>query len=349
MGAVTTSLGGGLTDSASENVTLLAGEDLFSKTDAITTSTFVSGGFDSLGNSYTVRPIAISDITVVVGKTGSSNTGVRPIFKTILAGDPAINSTVIVFTGPLANNIDFLLSTESLYLYPTFTNIQGYYGFEQAEVGGSIDYGQGGGGGQSIYKGTTKLQNISSLSGSITQVSIPSAPGNVNASNVTDTSANITWTAPADDGMQSPAAYSAANIKGYRINYRNSSSENWKVLVANTGSNTLSRVVTNLLPITYYEVQVAALNVVTDEHNKKIIYTGNEPPVDSSITAHVGERSATYSFTTTPTTNNAKIWTGSQFKKSIIKIWDGAAWIQYPNVRAKVWDGTVFKDLALDS
>jgi len=339
MGAVTTSLGGGLADTAGTTVTLGAGEDLFSNIITSITSSFVSGGFDSLGNSYTVRPIAISDITVVVGKDASSNIGVRPIFKTSFTGDPAINSTVIVFTGPLANYSDFLLSTELLYLYPTFANTSAHYGLEQAQVGSKIDYAAGGGGGSKVYKGTTKIENSSSLSGSITQVSIPSAPGNVNASSVTDTTANITWTAPADDGMQSPAAYSAANIKGYRINYRKSGLENWKVLVANTGSNTLSRVVTDLLPSTYYEIEVAALNVVTDAHNTD--YT--------SITAHVGARSATYSFTTTATTNNARIWTGSEFKKSIIKIWDGAAWIQYPNVRAKVWDGTVFKDLALDS
>jgi hypothetical protein len=331
-------LGGGFGDPADTTFNnLTAGEDVFSNITLSTTSTLISGGFDSLGNSYTVKPIAISNVTVIVRKYQSANTGVRPIFKTSFTGNPAVNSTVIVFTGP-ANNSDFLLSTESLYLYPVFTDSSAYYGFEQVEVGTQIQIASGGTRGNT-YRGTTKIDGANKLSGSVTQVSIPSLPGNVNSSSVTDTTANITWTAPADDGIQSPTAYSAANIKGYRINYRNSSLENWKVLVANTGSNALFRVVSGLTPSTYYEVQVAALNSVTDAHN--IDYT--------SITAHVGSRSVTHSFNTIASTNNIKVWDGTAFKKSIIKIWDGAAWIQYPNVRAKVWDGTVFKDLALDS
>jgi hypothetical protein len=345
MGAITTSLGSGLGDAAGRTLTISSGEDVLSPYTINSSSTYVSGGFDSLGNSYTLRPIGITDVTVRVGRSGSNPTSVtiRPTFKTNLSGKVSsrVNSIASVNFSFLGVGQDISLSTESEYVYPLFTNDQGFYGFRGVAGSAPMEYGGGGTGFiQSIYQLIpSTITNSDSISGSITQASIPSAPSNPNALSITDISANITWSAPTDDGVQSPAAYSASNIKGYRINYRNSTSENWKVLVANTGSSTLSRVVTGLSPSTYYEIQVAALNSVTDAHNSSY----------ANITAHVGSRSVTKTFTTAVSTNDARIWTGSEFKKSIIKIWDGAAWIEYPNVRAKVWDGTAFKDLTLDS
>jgi hypothetical protein len=340
MGAVTSSLGGGLNDSTDQTVTLSTNEEMWSNVVLTNTSTYISGGFDSLGNAYTTRPIAITDISILVARSQSANVGIRPQFKSgvnINQGTPLFNSSVTLFTGSLA--ADTTLSTESLYIYKTFTTEQSHYGFKAVELSGAVEYGHGGSVGQ-VFKGLTgTISSNRKLSGSITQVSIPGPVRTPNALSITDTTANIIWSAPADDGMQSPASYSASNIKGYRINYRNSGAENWKVLVANTGSNSTSRIVTGLSPSTYYEIQVAALNAVTDAHNSSY----------ANITAHVGERSITYPFTTAVSTNDARIWTGAEFKKSIIKIWNGTAWIQYPNVRAKVWDGTVFKDLALDS
>jgi hypothetical protein len=338
MGSVTINRGDGITDSAGSTVSLSLGEDVVSNVGLSTTSTYVSGGFDSLGNSYTTRPIAVSNVTVRLGKSGTANVGVRPIFKTVLAGNPIVNSTVTVFTGPLPLGTDFSLSTESSYLSPTFGGEDGYYGFEQVELSGSIEHSRGGTRG-SIWRGTTRIDNDNKLSGLVTQVSIPSQPNSPNTVSVSDISANIIWSAPLDDGLQNPVAYSAANINGYRINYRNSSLEKWKVLVANTGSNALFRVVTGLIPSTYYEVQVAALNDVTDAHNTD--YT--------SITAHVGSRSVTHSFTTIPSTNDIKVWDGTAFKKSILKVWDGSAWLEYPDITVKVWNGTAFEDVPLDS
>jgi len=335
MGAVTTSLGDGTGDAANQTFTLRATEDILSSYTVSSSSTYVSGGFDSLGNSYTTKPIGITNVSVVIGRSGSANVGVRPAFKTTLSGKTPsrVNSTVTAYTGLISVGGDQLLSTESTYVYPLFINDnEGYYGLKVI-TSGPIEYGRGGTG--DIYSVYQLIQSTvtsaDKLSGSVTQASIPSAPtGNINASTGFDTKSTITWGPPLDDGMQSPPAYSASNIKGYRINYRNSSSENWKVLVANTGSNALSTLVTGLSPSTYYEIQVAALNAITDAHNTNY----------SSITAHVGVRSSTYSFTTVASTNNAKIWTGSEFKNSIIKIWNGSGWIQYPFVRAKVWDGT---------
>jgi hypothetical protein len=339
MGAITQESGNGLSDSADKQVTLDVGEDVFSNVKLQSSSTYVSGGFDSLGNGYGSRPIAISDVTVVLGRNGSANVGVRPIFKTDFYGNPALTSTTTVFTGSLAVNAKFLLSTESSYFYPTFaTTNDVYIGFEGVTISGSIDYGRGGLRGD-VWEGTSRITNEDKLSGTYTQISIPSPPLNPNVISITDTTANIIWSAPTDDGIQSPAAYSASNIKGYRINYRNSSLENWKVLVANTGSNSLFRVVTELVPSTYYEVEVAALNVVTDAHN----------PTYSNITAHVGVRSVTKSFTTGASTNHIKISDGSTFKKSILKVWDGSAWLEYPDITVKVWNGSAFKDVALDS
>ena len=345
MGAITTSLGGGLSDTANQTLTLDSGEDVLSEYTVNASSTYVSGGFDSLGNAYTLRPIGITDVTVRVGRNSSANVGITPIFKTNLSGKvpSRVNSTTILYTSSLPVSGDTSLSTESEYVYPLFTSDLGYYGFRGVSPSGVMEYGAGGNGFiESTYQLIpSTITTSDSISGSVTQASIPSAPLNVNASSITDTTANITWTGPVDDGIQSPASYSAANIKGYRINYRNSSLENWKVLVANTGSNALFRVVTELSPSTYYEVQVAALNAVTDAHNKKTFYTGNESPFDYSITAHVGSRSVTKTFTTAVSTHSIRVWTGTEFKKGIVKIWDGSAFLQYPNITAKVWDGII--------
>jgi hypothetical protein len=351
MGAVTTSLGSGLTDPADQTISMNASTALVSNVVLSTTSTYVSGGYDSLGNQYTTRPVAVTDISVRVGRNSSNPAfiALRPLFKTSLTGIPAVNATTSVNMSTLSVGQDITLSTESAYRYKAFANSSTvYYGFEGTSGSGTIEYGRGGSA-NAIYSQVqvnsttyTTMEEISGsdkLSGSITQASIPSSPGNPNALSVTDISANIIWSAPTDDGMQDPAAYSASNINGYRINYRNSGSENWKVLVANTGSNALFKVVFGLVSSTYYEIQVAALNDVTDAHNSTY----------SNITAHVGSRSITYPFTTAVSTNDIRVWIGSEFKKGIVKVWDGSAWLQYPNISIKTWNGTAFEDAALDS
>lgn len=337
MGAITTSLGGGTGDSANQTIAISPSADLVSNISPSSTSTYLSGGFDSIGNPYITRPIAISDVTVIVGKYGSANVGVRAMYKTSLTGSPLVNSTSTYFTGLLGPTDNLTVTTQSTYLYKTFVSTSGFYGIEAPFSGGAIEYANGGSVGF-IANGATQISSTTKLSGSITQVSIPSAPGNPNALSITDTSANIIWSAPSDDGMQSPAAYSASNIKGYRINYRNSGSENWKVLVANTGSNLLYKVVTGLAPSTYYEIQIAALNAVTDSHNSNY----------SNITAHVGSRSITHPFTTLESTHNLRVYANNTYTKATIKIWDGSQWIGYPNIDIKVWDGNEFKETALE-
>jgi hypothetical protein len=347
MGAITESVGNGINDAADVTLTLRVGEDILSPYTINSSSTYVSGGFDSLGNAYTARPIGITDVTVRVGTSGgSSNVGIRPAFKTSLSGkSPSrVNSTVVAYTGmflTLYGNPDASVSTEPTYVYPAFTSDAGYYGFRGFGLSGSMQYGRGGNGFvESVYQLiSSTLTSADRLSGNVTQASIPGPVRTPNALSITDTSANIIWSAPIDDGMQSPAAYSASNIKGYRINYRNSGAENWKVLVANTGSSSTSRVVPGLSPSTYYEIQVAALNAVTDAHNSSY----------ANITAHVGERSITHPFTTAVSTNDIRVWTGTEFKKGIVKIWNGSAWLEYPNITAKVWNGTAFEDVTLDS
>jgi hypothetical protein len=348
MGAITTSLGGGLGDTANQTLTLRTGEDVFSEYTVSASSTYVSGGFDSLGNPYTLRPIGITDVTVRVGRSGSNanNVTIRPMFKTSDSGKvpSLVNATAYVFTTDIAPAGDISLSTESAYVYPLFTNDLGFYGFRG--IGGSapMEYGAGGNGFiESVYQLIpSTITTSDSISGSVTQASIPSAPLNVNASSITDTTANITWTGPVDDGIQNPAAYNYLNITGYRINYRNSNTESWKVLVSNMGqfgSDNLFRVVTDLSPSTYYEIQLAALNAVTDAHN----------PTYGVMTKHVGVRSATHSFTTAVSTHDIRVWTGTEFKKGIVKVWDGAAFLQYPNITAKVWSGKEFKNVLLSS
>jgi hypothetical protein len=352
MGAVTTSIGGGPSTAADQTISMNSITSLVSNVVLSTTSTYVSGGFDSIGNSYITRPVAVIDVSVPVGRNGSSTSSItlRPFFKTSQNGVPGKDSTVSVDMNSLSPGQDIILSTESTYAYPAFANSSTvYFGFEGVSGSGIIEYGRGGSANAIYYQVLTSPNTTSTLDelggsdkleGSITQASIPSAPGSFSFSSPpTDKTIYLQWNPPADDGMQSPAAYSASNIKGYRINYRNDPEENWKVLVANTGSNATTATVGGLSPSTYYELQFAALNAVTDAHNTNY----------SSITAHVGARGPAQSFTTAVSTNDVGIWTGTELKKSIIKIWDGAAWIQYPNVRAKVWNGTAFQNLVLDS
>lgn len=351
MGAITFSgFGDGISDPANQTISMNSLTYLVSNNTIRTESTYISGGYDSLGNQYTTRPVAITDVSVRVGRNGGSTSfiALRPLFKTSLLGFPAVNATTAINMADLSPAQDITLSTESTYIYPAFANgATIYYGFEGVSGSGTIEYGSGGGNNSIYYQlqsGSTittisELAGSDKLSGGFTQASIPSSPGNPNALSVTDISANIIWSAPTDDGMQSPAAYSASNINGYRINYRNSGSENWKVLVANTGSNALFKVVQELTPSTYYEIQVAALNDVTDAHNSSY----------GSITAHVGSRSITHPFTTAVSTNDVKVWDGSGFKKGRVKIWNGSSWLEYPNISVKTWNGTAFEDAALDS
>jgi hypothetical protein len=346
MGAITESVGQGLSDPADVALTLNYAEDVLSEYSPNTSSTYVSGGFDSLGNAYTTRPIAITDVTVRVGRSGSNtaNIAIKPTFKTSLSGKTfsRVNSTSTLFTGLLSPGQDASLSTESTYAYPLFTSDYAYYGFRGTGGTGPMEYGRGGSGYVvSVYTLIqTTLSSSQRISGSITQASIPSAPGSFSFSSpATDTTIYLQWNPPADDGMQSPAAYSASNIKGYRINYRNDPEENWKVLVANTGSNATNATVTGLSPSTYYELQFAALNAVTDAHNTSY----------SSITAHVGSRGPAQSFNTAASTHDIRIWTGTEFKKGIVKVWSGDSWLQYPNISIKTWNGTAFKTATLDS
>jgi len=255
-------LGDGLGDTGTAWFSSAIDDYIISDVTTSNTGTYVSGGFDSLGNSYTSRPILIVDVTVRVGGTGSggpTSTGsYQPLLSTQNDGTPSTRSGGNVTPGGSTVSA----STDSNFEFAGFSNTKYYYGFQERGVGSTIVYARGGTSG-SIWQNGTLAVSSSRLSGRVTQSSIPNAPTSfaVNSASITPTGMQFTWTAPTDDGGDS------CSIKGYRINYKANTASLWSVLVANTGSITTSVTVGGLSPSTNYDFQVAALNDTTDLHN----------------------------------------------------------------------------------
>lgn len=320
-------LGDGLSDNGTSWFTSATDDYIISDVTTSNTGTYVSGGFDSLGNDYTSRPILIVDVTVRAGGNaislgGPVSTGrYQALISTQDDGTPNTRSGGAETPGATTESI----STDGNFKYKAFSNTKYYYGFQELGTGSSIVYGRGGSSG-SIWQNGTLRQSNSRISGRITQSSIPNAPTNfaVNVSSITPTGMQFTWTAPTDDGGDS------CTINGYRINYKANSASLWSVLVANTGSTATSATVTGLSPSTSYDFQVAALNDVTDLHNSSDY---------SSITAHVGVRSSTVTATTIAD-HQLKVWVvpegggPGQFKT-------------VANTNVSVWTGTEFKNVKL--
>lgn len=297
-----------------------------------TAGTYISGGFDSLGNAYTSRPIMVYDVSVRVGGSydGYTNNAqsLTPIMSSQSDGTPSYGSGGSV--SPTSGTVT--ASSNSSFANRAFAGTKYYYGFNQGGSGTVIVFARGGSSGTIWRNGATAYSN-SRISGSVSWSSIPSAPQSVsvNVASISPTSAQITWTAPADDGG------SATSILGYRINYRKGSSGLWSVYGSgNTGTTATSIVLTDLDPSQYYEVQVAATSTVTDLHNSDY----------SVITAHVGERSSTVSFTTLAD-HQIKVWDGTEFRKAYIKVWDGAAFKTVANASVSVWTGSEFKNVKI--
>lgn len=340
MSTTTLSLGGGLSDTANQSTSFTSSTDMLSNVLIASSGTYVSGGYDSLGVPYNLRPITIFDISVRVGKNGTQTVLVRPQISALANGISSVPGTTTYSTAGLGPGDTITISTQSGFKYNAFVGNNYYYGFEGTGsfAGTSILYANGGTSG-SIYKdGIGGVSSSTKLSGSITYDSIPNAPTNLALTGAaTDTTATISWTAPTDDGGDNSV------ITGYRINYKviGAAIPRWSVLVGNTGSTATSRQLTGLAPSTNYEVEVAALNTVTDSFNSGNLTYPN-------ISAHVGVTSSALNFTTAQSTHNLRVFADGTYKKATIKIWDGSQWIGYPNINIKVWDGTQFKDSALE-
>ena len=299
--------------------------------------TYLSGGYVSGTTASTVRPIVVTNLQLRLGGTYdgySGNADGALTLSTEVDGSGGVTGNYGSFnqTGTTktfsTGTIDYPFSTTATYLF---------YGADMSSgTGGNFFFARSEGTGRNVHKDGVLSGFDGSISGQLTYQTIPSKPASISASNVLQTTFTLNWTAPVDDGLQDPAGYSAANIKGYRIAYKANASSTWSVLVANTGSSTLSYNVTGLTTNTKYDFQVSALNSVTDRHAAyySVAYT--------DIAASVGERSSVLTFTTLASA--PKVWNGEAWTNSTLRVWNGSTWV---NADIKVWNGTAWTPLIL--
>jgi hypothetical protein len=145
------------------------------------------------------------------------------------------------------------------------------------------------------YYGRVRAENSAGKSGWsstkswTTLATLPGAPTNVNAINVTDSTATVTWTAPSDNGGESGLTYD--------VQYATNSSF--------SGATTQSSGnLTGLTGGTLYYVRVRAKN-----------------------SAGAGPWSTTYSFSTLAE-GGINVWTGSAWVNSPVYAYTGSAWVQ---------------------
>ena len=346
MGSWTTTLGDGLGDPGRAYIGGgAAGVDVVSDVVIAANLAYTSGGFDSLGNAYTSKPVMIINVTVRVGGTTTITIGGTPTTFTN-------NSDVVPQIGPNNNGTSSTngtttytsitstttsVTTQAGFKYAAMTGSTHYYGFELISgTGSTIVFARDDGTAGTTWKDGTQSHE-SGISGQITQSSIPNEPTSLSTSLITANGLRLAWTAPTDNGGTD------CSILGYRINYKLSTATRWSVLVANTGTTTTNATLANLTPETTYNFQVAAINQVTDLHNNR----AGVPTVYNSITAHVGVRSATIT-ATTDADHQLRVWDGTQFKKANVKVFDGTNFIEFANTTAKVWTGTAFVQVKLD-
>jgi hypothetical protein len=326
----TVQLGDGLGDIGYAFVQSLSGDtDFTSPWD--TPSTYLSGGYTGAGSNIAsvVRAARVTNLQLRLGGTYSGVSGTADGFLEI-SPDAAGNgtnygsqigltgTTQTYSTGTISHNID--------------TAVNYFYGFDCVPgTGGNFNFARSADGTGNTYKDGTQTHS-GSISGQLIYQTIPSKPQSISSSNVLQTTLTLSWTAPADDGVQNPAAYSAANIRGYRVAYKANAATAWSVLVANTGSSALAYSVTGLSTGTKYDFQVSALNAVTESHNASY----------SSIGAIVGERSNILTVTTL--TSAPKVWNGTAWTTSTLRVWNGSAWV---NGDIKAWNGSAWVPLNL--
>jgi len=320
----TTTLGDGLGDTGlSYILSVTSSTDLMS--DWNPANTYENGAFESDGiTANTARIAVISSLRLRLGGTYDgyvSNADGNLQLASNASGSAIYTSPSGVSTTGTTQT--FTANVSSGWKIVTTTTY--YYGFDAASGTGSVlHFARDSGTAGSTWRDGT-LSHDSRISGQVVHRSIPSAPGTPTAANISASTLTLNWTTPADDGVQEdPGSYSSANIKGYRINYKKSSSPVWLVLVANTGSSTTTRSITGLEPNTSYDFQVAALNSVTDTWSASDY---------SLITSPVGVRSETLTVSTLGGIFN--VYTGGGvFSDAIVKVWNGST---FANAVTKVY------------
>jgi hypothetical protein len=328
MAQVTVTLADGLTDTGyAYNATATTGTSYVSPWNA--ENSYLSGGYTSAGSNIpsVIRAARVTNLQLRLGGTYAGYSGTADGFLQIstttsggstFGGPIGLTATTQTYnSGTISHNID----TELTY----------YYGFLCSSGSGSnFLFARSGDGTGNTYKNGTQTHS-GSISGQAIYQTIPSKPQSISASNVSQNTFTLNWTAPADDGVQNPAAYSAANIRGYRIAYKANATTAWLVYgTGNTGSSALTASITGLSTGTKYDFQVSALNAVTESHNAP----------STNISAIVGERSNILTLTTL--TSAPKVWNGSAWTATTLRVWNGTAWT---SADIKVWNGTAWVPL----
>lgn len=332
MAQYTESLGGGTSDTGTSYFLS------FSDTSDVTSpwqpssSLLTSGAFASNGiTASTVKPGRVVRLRLRLGGSYGGYSGNADVKLRISTNDDGSSGQI----GSTYNQTGTTGTASSgTVSVPVVAGTTYYYGVRGQTNTGSVFFYAKGGSGSVIKDGVTDT-TADELSGDIDVQSIPSAPGTPTASNITSTSMTLTWTAPSDNG--------GTSITGYRINYRVTGTSAWSVLVANTGTTTVSRTLTGLNRNTGYDFQIAALNGVTNAHNTDY----------SLITAHVGVRSGTVTATTLA--GGPKVWDQSLnggaggWASSEIKVYDPTlnggtgGWIT--GAQLKVWNGSGWSNI----
>ena len=326
----TVNLGDGLNDIGYAYIQSLDGNtDITSPWN--TPSTYLSGGYTGAGSNVasTVRAARVTNLQLRLGGTYSGVSGTADgnlEISPTSAGNGTIYGSLINLTGTtrtystgtISHNID--------------TAADYFYGFDCVSgTGGNFNFARSADGTGNTYKDGTQT-HTGSISGQLTYQTIPSKPRSISSSNILQTTFTLNWTAPADDGAQNPSAYSAANIRGYRIAYKANAATAWSVYTANTGSSALTASITGLSTGTKYDFQVSALNAVTESHNASY----------ASIGAIVGERSNIITVTTL--TSAPKLWNGTAWNTTTIRVWNGSS---FSNADIKLWNGSAWVPLNL--
>ena len=102
--------------------------------------------------------------------------------------------------------------------------------------------------------GTGPPSNVASATTTPTNATVPGAPSSLTATNDGQTTINLSWTAPADDGD--------SRISGYKIEISTDGRTNWSDLIANTLSSSTRYSDTGVSPGTTRHYRVSAINAV---------------------------------------------------------------------------------------
>lgn len=317
----------------------------------------VTGAYDATGTTPVpnVRPIQYHSLTLYFST--QSATGYGQI-ATSSNGSGGVNGPTETLTGTYVWN--YASSTPLQYAVNAVneagTSLTYYYGFGKADglqatfrrgATPNASYNPNG-----IYEtaaGTTTTAYASNtIYGSVTWLHVPNAPTfgvGQGATSTTPGQADLTWTAPSDNG--------GSAVYGYRIIYKKSSASAWSVYGNHTigsPSNTTgtSATVTGLDPGVSYDFKVAAMNIVSDRHLGASIYPTETRDFGnySSITAPIGTNSATTTVVVAslPAANapmkvNTTAGAAMTLANAGPKVYNGSSWA---NASAWVYNGSAW-------